>query len=95
MDELDTLVLSVGAQMLVFDLGNGCTATRSRNGAPSVIMRLPGGPPLKTRGQVSDSVVEELSSKNLIHFFGESFPQPFKLTSLGEAYYERLQQALG
>jgi hypothetical protein len=88
MDELDQLSLSTGAQMLVFDLANGCKARRTSGGSPCIVMPSHGGPMPMTKGQIGDSAVEELSAKGLIHFFGEAFPQPFRLTLLGEAYYE-------
>jgi len=94
MDELDGLSLSTGAEMLIFDLANGCKVTRTSGGAPSMVMPLPGGSKPKTRGQINDSAVEELSAKQLIHFFGESYPQPFNLTLLGQGYYERFLKKL-
>lgn len=89
MYEPDALVLSIAAQKLIFDLANGCAAMRIGRRARCVTMRRPGGPALKTQGQVDDSAVEELAENKLVHFFGETFPQPFGLTPFGEAYYER------
>jgi hypothetical protein len=93
-DELDELILSTAAQLLIFDLGTHCTATRSRGGAPCVVMQRPGWPIPKTKGQVSDSAVDELATHGLIEFVGETFPQPFRLTLMGEAYFDRFLKHL-
>ncbi len=89
MNELDELRLSTGAQLLVFDLASGCTATRSGGGAPCIVMRLPGAPKPRTRGQVSDSAVQKLLTNGLAELLGEGPRQPCKLTAKGEAYYQR------
>ena len=41
-DELDGLKVSIAAQMLIYDLANGCMISRTGHGAPSVVMPHPG-----------------------------------------------------
>ena len=88
-EELDSLTLSTGAQLLIYDLANGCIVSRTGRGAPSIVIPRPDGPIPKTKGQISDSVIQKLLDHGLVHLFGETSPQPCKLTLMGEAYYER------
>jgi hypothetical protein len=74
--------LSVGAQMLIYDIANGCTVYPGKNGVPAIVMPLPGNPFPITRGQVANSVIEELRNRRLI-------PQNCTLTDKGREYYRR------
>jgi hypothetical protein len=89
MDELGELMVSVGAQILIYDLANGCMVSRTGGGAPCVVMPRPGSPVPKTRGQVNDAVVAELLDNGLVQLHGETTPQPCRLTAKGEAFYQR------
>ena len=44
---------------------------------------------MRSRGPVADVFIQELLRHGLAHLFGETAPQPCRLTSMGEAYYER------
>ena len=88
-DELDALLLSTGAQLLIVDLACGCTVHKTSGGAPGIVLPPPCGPIPRSRGQVADSFINELLECNLVHLFGETFPAPCRLTFMGEAYYDR------
>ena len=64
---MNNVDLSTGAQSLVFDLADGCTAHRNSNGVPCIVMPKPGGPKLRTSGQIEDIFVKELLDRGLIH----------------------------
>ena len=63
---MDKLELSLGAQTLIFDLGNHCTAHRHSDGVPCIVMPRPGDPIPRTSGQIADVFVQELVNNGLI-----------------------------
>lgn len=88
-DDFSNLMVTTGAQGIIFDLANGCTVSRSGRGAPAIALSRLDGPLLRSRGPVDDVFIQELLNKGLAHLLGETPPQPCKLTPMGEAYYER------
>lgn len=80
--------LSLEANMLVFDLVNGCSLNHRREGTPSIVVPMPDGPKPKTTGEVLDSVVVEVLNAGLI----EDVRGSCTITALGHEYY--LQHAL-
>jgi hypothetical protein len=80
--------------MLIFDLATLCTGTRFYDGGPGIVIPRLVDPIPKTKGQVRDSTVDELSANGLIEFVGGTFPQPFRLTPMGEAYFDRFLKHL-
>jgi hypothetical protein len=88
-DDLSNLMVTTGAQALIFDLADGCMVSKSSGGAPAIVVPRAGGPILRSRGPVADVFIDELIGKGLAHLFGETPPQPCRLTFKGDAYYER------
>jgi hypothetical protein len=59
-DKTEVNMQSVEAQKLELDLDDRCFITGHKNGAPRIVMPVPGGKMPRTRGQVSDAAVREL-----------------------------------
>jgi hypothetical protein len=62
-DDFSNLMVTTGAQSLIFDLANGCTVSRSGGGAPAIVLPNPDGPVLRSRGPVNDALIQELLNK--------------------------------
>lgn len=83
---MDELEVSLGAQALIFDLGNHCTAHRHSGGVPCIVMPRPGHPKPRTSGQIDDVFVRELVNNGLIE---EKANGACALTPSGREYYEK------
>jgi hypothetical protein len=66
-DFMNSSDLSTGAQSLVFDLANGCTAYQGSNSVPCIVVPKPGGPKPRTVGQIPDVFVKELLDKGVMY----------------------------
>lgn len=83
---MDELKVSLGAQMLIFDLGNHCAAQRHSSGVPCIVMPRHGDPKPRTSGQIADVFVQELLNNGLIE---EKANGACALTPDGREYYEK------
>jgi hypothetical protein len=83
---VDELKVSLGAQMLIFDLGNDCAAQRHSGGVPCIVMPRLGDPKPRTSGQIADVFVQELLNNGLIE---EKANGACALTPSGREYYEK------
>ena len=62
-----TVVVSVGGQLLVLDIADGCKVYRAKGGAPARVFNPTRGSSIpRTRGQIEDSVADELIGLGLI-----------------------------
>lgn len=70
------------AALLISDIADSCTVYPGKYGIPAIVMPVPGNPMPRTRGQVAESVVEELRKLGLI-------AQDCSLTDEGREYYRQ------
>jgi len=83
--EEELLQLSDGAVALVLDLADGCLVSRTRGGAPCIVMPNPTGSTLpRTSGQTADVFVKELLDQGVIF---ETTNGTCALTNTGWKHY--------